>query len=152
MCHVWGQKLAAERDLILQHAAQPLEGAGRKLWICSIDEAGSTFGTALFEVSFTLRAVSDLRPDETAARSSVIGRRRAHGFDLVAHAKDGRMPTCIWRLANGHCVTGLMTSARPAGSTLMGALLIYGVVYILSRLRDLLTKPPCSPTCFGHIL
>ena len=57
----WGHTLAAERELILQRAADVLEKARPEIVDLLIDEAGSTFGKAQFEVSFTvnmLRAVS----------------------------------------------------------------------------------------------
>jgi vanillin dehydrogenase len=57
----WGRTLAAERELILQRAADVLESARQEVVDLLIDEAGSTFGKAQFEVSFTvnmLRAVS----------------------------------------------------------------------------------------------
>jgi acyl-CoA reductase-like NAD-dependent aldehyde dehydrogenase len=57
----WGRTLAAERELILQRAAEVLENARQEVVDLLIDEAGSTFGKAQFEVSFTvnmLRAVS----------------------------------------------------------------------------------------------
>jgi len=57
----WGRTLAAERELILQRAADTLEHARQEVVDLLIDEAGSTFGKAQFEVSFTvnmLRAVS----------------------------------------------------------------------------------------------
>jgi acyl-CoA reductase-like NAD-dependent aldehyde dehydrogenase len=57
----WGHTLAAERELILQRAADVLEKARPEIVGLLIDEAGSTFGKSQFEVSFTvnmLRAVS----------------------------------------------------------------------------------------------
>ncbi len=57
----WGHTLAAERELILQRAANALESSRQEVVDLLIDEAGSTFGKAQFEVSFTvnmLRAVS----------------------------------------------------------------------------------------------
>ena len=57
----WGRTLAAERELILQRAADTLENSRAEVVDLLIDEAGSTFGKAQFEVSFTvnmLRAVS----------------------------------------------------------------------------------------------
>ena len=57
----WGRTLAAERELILQRAADTLENSRQEVVDLLIDEAGSTFGKAQFEVSFTvnmLRAVS----------------------------------------------------------------------------------------------
>lgn len=58
---MWGRALAAERELILQRAAETLENSRQEVVDLLIDEAGSTFGKAQFEVSFTanmLRAVS----------------------------------------------------------------------------------------------
>ena len=57
----WGRSLAAERELILQRTADVLESSRQEVVDLLIDEAGSTFGKAQFEVSFTanmLRAVS----------------------------------------------------------------------------------------------
>jgi aldehyde dehydrogenase (NAD+) len=57
----WGRTLAAERELVLQRAADVLENSRQEVVDLLIDEAGSTFGKAQFEVSFTvnmLRAVS----------------------------------------------------------------------------------------------
>jgi len=57
----WGRTLAAERELILQRAADSFENSRQEVVDLLIDEAGSTFGKAQFEVSFTvnmLRAVS----------------------------------------------------------------------------------------------
>lgn len=57
----WGHSLASERELILQRAADVLESSRQEVVDLLIDEAGSTFGKAQFEVSFTvnmLRAVA----------------------------------------------------------------------------------------------
>lgn len=57
----WGRTLAAERELVLQRASEVLENCRHEVVDLLIDEAGSTFGKAQFEVSFTvnmLRAVS----------------------------------------------------------------------------------------------
>src|ERR1039458_671549 len=57
----WAKSLAAERELILQRAAEVLEGMRQDVVEILIGEAGSTFGKAQFEVSFTvnmLRAVA----------------------------------------------------------------------------------------------
>jgi acyl-CoA reductase-like NAD-dependent aldehyde dehydrogenase len=57
----WGKSLAAERELILQRAAEVLDGMRQDVVEILIGEAGSTFGKAQFEVSFTvnmLRAVA----------------------------------------------------------------------------------------------
>ncbi len=83
---VWGQTLAAERELILQRAAEALEGARAEVVDLLIDEAGSTFGKAQFEVSFTvnmLRAVSgearriegDVIPADIPGMMSIVIRR-----------------------------------------------------------------------------
>jgi vanillin dehydrogenase len=57
----WGKSLAAERELILLRAADVLESMRQEVVDLLINEAGSTFGKAQFEVSFTanmLRAVA----------------------------------------------------------------------------------------------
>ena len=57
----WGKSLAAERELILQRAADVLEGMRQEVVDLLIGETGSTFGKSQFEVSFTvnmLRAVA----------------------------------------------------------------------------------------------
>ena len=46
----WGKTLAAERELILQRAADVLENCRQEVVDILIDEAGSTFGKAQFEV------------------------------------------------------------------------------------------------------
>src|ERR1700681_82949 len=50
----WGRTLAAERELILQRSADVLENARSEVVDLLINEAGSTFGKAQFEVSFTV--------------------------------------------------------------------------------------------------
>ena len=57
----WGKSLAAERELILQRAADVLESMRQEVVDILIGETGSTFGKSQFEVSFTvnmLRAVA----------------------------------------------------------------------------------------------
>lgn len=57
----WGKTLAAERELVIQRSADVLETARSEIVDLLIEEAGSTFGKAQFEVSFTvnmLRAVA----------------------------------------------------------------------------------------------
>ena len=82
----WGHTLAAERELILQCAADVLEKARTEVVDLLIDEAGSTFGKAQFEVSFTvnmLRAVSgearriqgDVIPSDVPGMMSIAIRR-----------------------------------------------------------------------------
>jgi acyl-CoA reductase-like NAD-dependent aldehyde dehydrogenase len=82
----WGHSLAAERELILQRAADVLENSRAEVVDLLIDEAGSTFGKAQFEVSFTvnmLRAVSgeprripgDVIPSDVPGMLSIAIRR-----------------------------------------------------------------------------
>jgi vanillin dehydrogenase len=61
----WGRTLAAERELILIRTADALESARQEVIDILIGEAGSTFGKAQFEASFTvnmLRAVAGEAP------------------------------------------------------------------------------------------
>src|SRR5271155_4042164 len=48
----WGAALAAERERILHRAADELEKARNEMVDILVEEAGSTFGKAQFEVSF----------------------------------------------------------------------------------------------------
>jgi vanillin dehydrogenase len=50
----WGRSLPAERERILQHAADVMEASREEIVSLLIEEAGSTFGKAQFEVSFTV--------------------------------------------------------------------------------------------------
>jgi len=50
---LWGNTVAAERELILMRAADVLESKRQEIVELLIDEAGSTFGKAQFEISFT---------------------------------------------------------------------------------------------------
>jgi vanillin dehydrogenase len=50
---LWGNTVAAERELILIRAADVLENKRQEIVELLIDEAGSTFGKAQFEISFT---------------------------------------------------------------------------------------------------
>src|ERR1700732_3725629 len=65
----WGRTLAAERELILQRSADVLENARNEVVDLLINEAGSTFGKAQFEVSFTVHML----------RSGAGGGRRIPG-------------------------------------------------------------------------
>ena len=49
----WGKTLAAQRELLLIRAADRIEARAQELVDLLIDEAGSTFGKAQFEVAFT---------------------------------------------------------------------------------------------------
>ena len=65
----WGATLAAERERILMRAADELESAHGEMADLLIDEAGSTFGKAQFEISFAANLV----------RSIAGEARRIHG-------------------------------------------------------------------------
>ena len=65
----WGATLAAERERILMRAADELESARGEMADLLIDEAGSTFGKAQFEISFAANLV----------RSIAGEARRIHG-------------------------------------------------------------------------
>src|SRR5271156_1479735 len=65
----WGATLAAEREAILHRAADELEKARDEMVDLLIEEAGSTFGKAQFEVSFAANLI----------RSIAGEARRIHG-------------------------------------------------------------------------
>jgi aldehyde dehydrogenase (NAD+) len=82
----WGQTLAAERELILLRAADVLESTRQEVADILIDEGGSTWGKAQFEISFTvnmLRSVAgearrihgDVMPADLAGMISIAIRR-----------------------------------------------------------------------------
>src|SRR5258708_37060164 len=82
----WAAALPAERERILHRAADELEKATPELVELLIDEAGSTFGKAHFEVSF---AANMLR--------SIAGEaRRIHG-DVMASDVPGLISLAIRR-------------------------------------------------------
>jgi aldehyde dehydrogenase (NAD+) len=68
----WGRTLAAERELILQRAADVLENARPDFVDILIDEAGSTFGKAQFEVSFTVNLLRAISGEARRVEGSVI--------------------------------------------------------------------------------
>jgi vanillin dehydrogenase len=82
----WGQTLAAERELILMRAADALENARTEMADLLIDEAGSTFGKAQFEVSFTVNIL----------RSAAGEARRIHG-DIIPSDLPGVVSLAIRR-------------------------------------------------------
>ncbi len=82
----WGKTLAAERELILLRAADVLEAARPEVVDLLIDEAGSTFGKAQFEVSFTANML----------RSVAGEARRLHG-DVLPGDIPGLMSLAIRR-------------------------------------------------------
>src|SRR6202045_3452569 len=65
----WANTLAAERERFLMRAADELEGARGEMVDLLIDEAGSTFGKAQFEIGFAANLV----------RSIAGEARRIHG-------------------------------------------------------------------------
>jgi acyl-CoA reductase-like NAD-dependent aldehyde dehydrogenase len=65
----WGATLASERERILMRAADELEAARSEMADLLIDEAGSTFGKAQFEIGFAANLV----------RSIAGEARRIHG-------------------------------------------------------------------------
>jgi vanillin dehydrogenase len=69
---VWGHSLAAERELILQRAAETLEASRPEVVDLLIDEAGSTFGKAQFEVSFTVNMLRSVAGEARRIQGSVI--------------------------------------------------------------------------------
>src|SRR5262245_58422842 len=50
----WGNTSPAEREIVLIRAAEVLEASRGEIVDVLIDEAGSTFGKAQFELSFTI--------------------------------------------------------------------------------------------------
>jgi vanillin dehydrogenase len=68
----WGRTLAAERELILQRAADVLESSRQEVVDLLIDEAGSTFGKAQFEVSFTVNMLRAVSGEARRIQGSVI--------------------------------------------------------------------------------
>src|SRR5678815_3561891 len=53
----WGNASPAEREIVLIRAAEILEAKRAEVVDVLIDEAGSTFGKAQFEVSFTVNMI-----------------------------------------------------------------------------------------------
>lgn len=68
----WAHSLAAERELILQRAAETLEDSRQEVVDLLIDEAGSTFGKAQFEVSFTVNMLRAVAGEARRIQGSVI--------------------------------------------------------------------------------
>src|SRR6202795_3921230 len=84
--NAWGATLAAERERILMRAADELEKASEEMIELLIDEAGSTFGKAHFEVPFAANMV----------RSIAGEARRIHG-DVMASDVPGLISLAIRR-------------------------------------------------------
>jgi aldehyde dehydrogenase (NAD+) len=69
---LWGNTLAAERELILIRAAEVLESKRLEMVDLLIAEAGSTFGKAQFEVSFTVNMLRSAAGEARRIFGSVI--------------------------------------------------------------------------------
>jgi len=82
----WMPTLAAERELLLLRAADALEAARKEVADLLIDEAGSTFGKAQFEVSFVVNML----------RSVAGEARRIHG-DIIPADVPGMLSLAIRR-------------------------------------------------------
>ena len=68
----WGASLAAEREKILMRAADELEAARSEMVDLLIDEAGSTFGKAQFEVGFAANLVRSIAGEARRIRGDVF--------------------------------------------------------------------------------
>ena len=68
----WGDTLAAERERILMRAADELEAARGEMVDLLIDEAGSTFGKAQFEVGFAANLVRSIAGEARRIRGDVF--------------------------------------------------------------------------------
>ena len=68
----WGASLAAERERILMRAADELEAARTEMVDLLIDEAGSTFGKAQFEVGFAANLVRSIAGEARRIRGDVF--------------------------------------------------------------------------------
>jgi aldehyde dehydrogenase (NAD+) len=70
--NAWGATLAAERERILMRAADELEKASEEMIELLIDEAGSTFGKAHFEVPFAANLVRSIAGEARRIRGDVF--------------------------------------------------------------------------------
>ncbi len=68
----WSKTLAAERELILQRAADVVEAARQEIVDLLIDEVGSTFGKAQFEVSFTVNMLRSIAGEARRIHGDII--------------------------------------------------------------------------------
>jgi acyl-CoA reductase-like NAD-dependent aldehyde dehydrogenase len=68
----WGATLAADRERVLTRAADELEAARGEMVDLLIDEAGSTFGKAQFEVSFAGNLVRSIAGEARRIRGDVF--------------------------------------------------------------------------------
>src|SRR5271169_1487566 len=70
--NTWGATLAAERERILMRAADELEKASEEMIELLIEEAGSTFGKAHFEVPFAANLVRSIAGEARRIRGDVF--------------------------------------------------------------------------------
>src|SRR5690348_222766 len=70
--NAWGATLAAQREGILMRAADELERASEEMIELLIDEAGSTFGKAHFEVPFAANLVRTIAGEARRVRGDVF--------------------------------------------------------------------------------
>src|SRR5271169_252057 len=70
--NAWGTTLAAERERILMRAADELEKASEEMIELLIEEAGSTFGKAQFEVGFAANLVRSIAGEARRIRGDVF--------------------------------------------------------------------------------
>ena len=70
--NAWGATLAGERERILMRAADELEKASEEMIDLLIDEAGSTFGKAHFEVPFAANLVRSIAGEARRIRGDVF--------------------------------------------------------------------------------
>ena len=68
----WADTLAAERERLIMRAADELEAARAEMVDLLIDEAGSTFGKAQFEVSFAGNLVRSIAGEARRIRGDVF--------------------------------------------------------------------------------
>ena len=69
---LWGNTVAAERELVLIRAADVLERKRQEVVDLLIDEAGSTFGKAQFELTFTVSMLRSAAGEARRIFGSVI--------------------------------------------------------------------------------
>jgi acyl-CoA reductase-like NAD-dependent aldehyde dehydrogenase len=69
---MWSRTLAAERELILQRTADVLESAREEVVDLLIDETGSTYGKAQFEVTFTLNMLRSVSGEARRIHGQII--------------------------------------------------------------------------------
>jgi vanillin dehydrogenase len=69
---VWSRSLPGAREVVLQRAADAMEAARGEIVNLLIDEAGSTFGKAQFEVSFTVDMLRSVAGEARRLRGEII--------------------------------------------------------------------------------